>query len=307
MKFIPSLEIIRPALEGGYAVPSFSVWNAESMAAVLRVASDCRSPVMLMSGPCEFSLLPPSRMADVARAVAKEFRVKAALHLDHGDSLDCVKQCLAAGFTSVMLDYSTRPVAENIAAMRQVVELARPKGITVEGEIGAVGRVDDATGEGAKVSTLTDPDEAREFVRRTGIDMVAVSIGNAHGNYTVLPTFDFELMKKLRDVAGIPLVLHGGSGTPPEDIRRSIRLGVAKINIATDLVRAYRETLNERWKTNPSLWLPMVAGRACTAVTSSGVTEAARQALPVVAARRPAARLMHHLRQQDMKELRVRV
>lgn len=267
MKFIPSLEIIRPAFEGGYAIPSFSVWNAESMAAVLRVASDCRSPVMLMSGPCEFSLLPPSRMADVARAVAKEFRVKAALHLDHGDSLDCVKQCLAAGFTSVMLDYSTRPVAENIAAMRQVVELARPKGITVEGEIGAVGRVDDVTGEGAvKASALTDPEEAKAFVGETGIDMVAVSVGNAHGTYTVLPKFEFGLLKRLREVAGIPLVLHGGSGTPAEDVRRSIELGIAKINVASELVRAVRETLLDRWKSHESLWVSMAMADAAKAM-----------------------------------------
>ena len=267
MKFIPSIDLIRPAFAGGYAIPSFTVWNAESMAGVLRVASDCRAPVMLMNGPGEFGLLPPSRMGDVARAVAKEFKVKAALHLDHGDSLDCVTQCVNAGYTSVMLDFSTRPVAENIAAMRQVVQQAHPKGITVEGEIGAVGRVDDVTGEGAlKASALTSPDEAKAFVSETGIDMVAVSIGNAHGNYTVLPKFEFELLKRLRTVTAIPLVLHGGSGTPAEDIRRSIELGVAKINVASELVRAVRETLLDRWKATQALWVPMAMADAAKAM-----------------------------------------
>jgi len=257
MDFVPAIDLVRSAFEGGFAVPSFCVWNAECMDTVLRVAADCRAPVILMNGPGEFGLLPPATMGAIARAVARPYAVPAALHLDHGDSMGQVESCLSAGYTSVMLDFSAKPLRENIAALRRVVALAHPRNATVEGEIGAVGRVDEGTGEGAARSRLTDPDEARRFVRETGIDMVAVSIGNAHGNYPTRPTLDFDLLARLREATGIPLVLHGGSGTPAEDLRRAIGLGIAKVNVASELVRAVRDRLLQRWGNGELMWAPM--------------------------------------------------
>ena len=265
VEFLPAAQLVRDALERGYAVPGFTVWNAETVNAVLGVAAACRAPVLLMVGPAEFSLMPPSLVADVARCVAARYDVPAALHLDHGDSPQCVDACIAAGFTSVMLDYSGRPFAENAEALRQVAARARPLGITVEGELGAVGFVRDVGGgEGAKVSSLTDPAEAAAYVEATGVDMLAVSFGNVHGIYTQRPRFDFERLAAIRRATGVPLVLHGGSGTPEEDLRRAVSLGIAKVNVASELMRAVRDTLRD--PAHENLWLPKALARCMTAV-----------------------------------------
>jgi ketose-bisphosphate aldolase len=265
MRFVPAGDLVREAFEAGYAVPSLCVWNAESVDAVLRAASARRAPVLLMAGPGEFPLTAAPLLADVARTVAARYDVPAALHLDHGDSMECVEACIAAGFTSVMLDYSTRPPAENAAALRQVAARARPLGISVEGELGAVGRVGDAA-EGAEDSALTDPARARAYVEATGVDMLAVSIGNAHGIYTRRPRLDFDRLAAIREAAGVPLVLHGGSGTPPDDLRRAITRGIAKVNVASELMRAVRQTLRE--PAIEGLWLPAALGRAMAAVAA---------------------------------------
>ncbi len=262
MNFVPMLQLLLPAYRGGYAVPSFCAWNAEVAETILAVANDLRAPVILMSGPGEFPLNPPDTLARVCQAVASKYNVPAALHLDHGDSPATVKQCLDAGYTSVMLDYSSRPFEQNVAGMKEVVAMAHPRGVTVEGEIGSVGKVDDVTVEGGKASTLTDPAEAARFVEVTGIDALAVSIGNAHGIYTKLPVFDFYRLEQIRRAVGIPLVLHGGSGTQPEYIRRAVGLGMVKINVASELCKAFRDTYTEQHKDGKTGWLPTVLGAA---------------------------------------------
>lgn len=262
MDFVPSAGLIRDAFRKGYAVPSFCVWNAETMIAVLEVAADCRAPVLLMCGPGEFPVLPPTMMAGVARVAMARRPARAALHLDHGDSVDQVKECLAAGFTSVMLDFSRQPVAVNIEALREVAALAKPEGASVEGELGAVGRADNVSVEGSRTSELTDPEEARRYVEATGVDMLAVSIGNAHGIYTQRPCLDFARLEAIRDAVALPLVLHGGSGTPEEDLKRAIALGIAKVNIASELTRAVRESLHGQWDAADRSWMPVQIARA---------------------------------------------
>ena len=262
MNFVPMHQLLLPAYEGRYAVPSFCAWNAEVAETILQVACDMRAPVILMSGPGEFALNSPDTLGRVCRTIASKYTVPVALHLDHGDSPATVELCLAAGYTSVMLDYSTRPFDENVAGMREVVGLARPRGVTVEGEIGSVGKVDDATVEGGERSTLTDPAQAARFVEMTGIDALAVSIGNAHGIYTKLPVFDFDRLEQIRKAVGIPLVLHGGSGTQPEYVRRAVALGMAKINIASELCKAFRDTYAEQHSGGKTGWLPTILGAA---------------------------------------------
>jgi tagatose 1,6-diphosphate aldolase GatY/KbaY len=266
MKFVPMLQLLQRAVSEGYGVPSFCVWNAESIEVVLRVAAELRAPVILMNGPGEFGLLSPRDLGVVAHALAERFDVPAALHLDHGDSIGMVEDCLAAKYTSVMLDYSTRPWQENVEALRRVVELAHPRGATVEGELGVIGQADQVSVEGGKQSTLTDPDLAADFARKTGIDALAVSIGNAHGHYTKLPQFDFERLAKLKEATRIPLVLHGGSGTPEPDLRRAISLGIAKVNVATEAITAMRQSLLEQWGAGKNLWAPMAQAVAMEAM-----------------------------------------
>jgi tagatose 1,6-diphosphate aldolase GatY/KbaY len=249
-------ELLQPAWEAGYAVPSFCAWNAEVAETALQVAAELKAPVILMSGPGEFALNSPDTLARIAKALLQKYPVRAALHLDHGDSPAMVAECIRAGYTSVMLDYSLRPFDENVAALKQVARTAQPKGITVEGEIGCVGKVDDVTVEGSEASTLTDPADAARYAELTGVDALAVSIGNAHGIYTRLPVFDFDRLQKIRKAVPVPLVLHGGSGTQPEYIQRAISLGMAKINVASELCKAFRDTYAAEHANGKVGWLP---------------------------------------------------
>jgi len=262
MKFVPMAELLADGQARGYAVPSFCAWNAEIMEIVLRVAQEVRAPVIVMNGPGEFPLLGPALTGAVAGAVARRFQVRAALHLDHGDSLEVVQAGLEAGYTSVMLDCSKRPFAENVAALCQVAALAHPLGVTVEGELGHVGAADTMTVESRGDSTLTEADEAAAYVAQTGVDALAVSIGNAHGQYTRLPAFDFERLADIRAAVSVPLVLHGGSATPTAELQRAIGLGMVKINVATELAQAFREGLLSELGPANTRWLPQSLAEA---------------------------------------------
>jgi tagatose 1,6-diphosphate aldolase GatY/KbaY len=266
MALVPMAELLARARAQSYAVPAFCVWNLETMAAVLRCSADLRAPVILMTGPIEFRLLSPAELAAAARAIVDDYPVAVALHLDHGDSLDQVRDCVAARYTSVMLDFSTRPFDENAAALREVAAIAHPHGITVEGEIGHVGRGDTMTMESEGDSLLTEPDEAAAYVDATGVDALAISIGNAHGHYARLPRLDFARLAEVRDRVPVPLVLHGGSGTPDDDLRQAISLGIAKVNIATELVTAVRQSLLDQWQAERNLWAPAAFAEAVGAV-----------------------------------------
>lgn len=266
MSFVPMKDLLQAAAAGGYAVPSFCVWNAESMLTVLRVATDLRSPVILMNGPAELSLFSAADMAAIAATMVRGFSLPVSLHLDHGDSIPLVRECLQAGYSSVMLDFSQRPYAENVAALREVVTLASERGVTVEGELGHVGKADTSTAEGGAVSTLTKVDEAAAYVAHTGVDALAVSIGNAHGQYTKLPQLDFERLAQIHAAVSIPLVLHGGSGTPQSDLRRAISLGIAKVNVATELMVAMRRSLTADSQRPQPLWFPIAHAQATQAM-----------------------------------------
>jgi ketose-bisphosphate aldolase len=262
MGFVPMSDLVGPAFRGGYAVPSFCAWNAEVMEVVLQTAERMRAPVILMQGPGEFPLLSPASMAAVAIALQRRHPARACLHLDHGDSMQMVRDCIEAGYTSVMLDFSQRPFGENADSLKEVARMAHPRGITVEGEIGKVGQADEVTSEGGAGSALTDPADAVEYVRRTGVDILAVSIGNKHGFYRGDPRLDFELLTELHSKVSIPLVMHGGTGIPEKDIRRSIGLGIAKVNVASELVHGLRGSLTSQWTEKKNLWSPLAMAEA---------------------------------------------
>ena len=256
MPLVPMKELLIKAYKEGYAVPSFCVWSAETIQKVIEVAEKLKAPVILMNGPGEFPLVEPGISSAIAYNLIGQYDVQAALHLDHGNSIDMVKSCISAKYTSVMLDYSTRPFEENAKALRQVVEMAHPSGISVEGEIGSVGFLDKVTKEGGYFSSLTDPEQALQYAKQTGVDALAVSIGNAHGIYTKLPQFEFDLLAKINSKVRIPLVLHGGSGTPEQDIKKAISLGIAKVNVASELLKVVRESLLSQWNAGKNLWVP---------------------------------------------------
>jgi fructose-bisphosphate aldolase class II/tagatose 1,6-diphosphate aldolase GatY/KbaY len=250
------------AYRGGYAVPAFCAWNAEVMRVILATAARLRAPVILMHSRYDFSLLPPVMMAEVARVVSRGFDVPAVMHLDHGDSPELVGECVEAGYTSVMLDYSARSFEENAEALRRVTELAHPLGISVEGEIGHVGKADESAAEGGAVSALTDPREAAEYVRRSKVDLLAVSVGNKHGFYRGEPRIEFGLLAELHAAVKVPLVLHGGTGIPEKDIRRSVELGISKVNVASELVHGFRSTFNAQFEGGATPWMTAALGAA---------------------------------------------
>ncbi len=262
-------QMLRDARQGAYAVPGFCVWNAEMIRTVLQAAAQHNAPVILMSGPGEFPLLPPAVLGRIARAEAEPLQIPVAIHLDHGNSLEMVAECLDAGFTSVMLDASGQPFAENIRLTSRAAEMARQAGADSEGEIGAIGRADDISVQGARASMLTDPEQAAQFVAETNIDAVAVSIGNAHGIYAERPNLDFQRLSRISTLVDVPLVLHGGSGTPEQDIRRAISLGIAKVNVASALGHAFGSDLAARFADpDDNLWMPLQMVKALEAVAA---------------------------------------
>ncbi len=221
-----------------------------------------------MTGPSEFVALSPARHHAAVAALLESYSVSASLHLDHGHEMYEAEACLAAGYTSVMLDCSTRPFEQNAAALRALVAQAHPLGVTVEGEIGHVGMASATTVESTGDSVLTEASEAAAYVEATGVDALAVAIGNAHGTYTRLPQLDFARLAEIRAATNVPLVLHGGSGTPDADLRQAISLGISKVNVATDLVTAYRQSLLDQWQSGRNLWAPLAIGEALSPVAA---------------------------------------
>jgi tagatose 1,6-diphosphate aldolase GatY/KbaY len=247
--------MLEKARRDRYAVGGFNFCNAETAQVVLSVAEKLRSPAMLISAASEVELCGMVETVKIVRLVAEQFSVPVCLHLDHTDSVKTVCEAVDAGFSSVMIDASHFPFEKNVEMTKAVVEYAHKRGVSVEGELGAVGQNKDAQHEGVGPQSLTDPSAAAEFVERTGVDALAVSIGNAHGLYAKLPELDFDLLKTIRDQVEIPLVLHGGSGTPPEHLQRAISLGICKVNVASEIGKAFADSFVETMTAGGVWWV----------------------------------------------------
>ena len=224
-------ELLCRAEERGCAIGAFSVGNMEMVMGAIRAAEETDTPIILQIAEKRLKASPLPLMAPMMVSAAKNARVPVAVHLDHGLTEDCVARALEYGFTSVMLDGSLLPFEKNIAVTKRVVALAAAYGATVEAELGVVGGNEGDTAE--HVISCTDPEKAAVFCAETGVDALAVAIGNAHGNYSVLPRLRFDVLAAIDQAVDTPLVLHGGTGITDEMFRRAIDLGVRKINIAT--------------------------------------------------------------------------
>ena len=224
-------ELLNEAVKNDSAVGAFSVGNMEMVMGVLRAAEETDTPVILQIAEKRLGNSPLELMAPMMVSAAGNSKVKVAVHLDHGLTTDCIGKALEYGFTSVMLDGSLLPFEENIALTKQVRSEADKYGATVEAELGVVGGNE---GDSAKHEIMcTDPEKAVEFCEKTNVDCLAVAIGNAHGNYPVLPELRFDVLEEIYKKVSTPLVLHGGTGITDEMFRRAISLGIRKINIAT--------------------------------------------------------------------------
>lgn len=237
--------LLKPARAGTYAVGCFDVNNLELGIGVLEAAVEKRSPVILAIPEWgQNAAVPMETLFRHLARLAEDYPVPAALILDHGRSIEAVVRAIRAGATAVMLDASTRPYEENVALTRQAAEIAHWAGVTAEGEVGHVGQGAEYARIGEDRKRLfTQPDQAVEFVERTGVDALAVAVGTAHGHYAGTPKLDFDLLRQLSELVPVPMVLHGGSGSGDENLRRASTLGVAKINIYTDMATAARERI----------------------------------------------------------------
>ncbi len=237
MPLVTSETMLLAARQGGYAVGAFNAENMEMAQAIVQAACRARAPVILQTTPSTVRYGGLALYLASARALAESAPVPVAMHLDHGSSFELCAQAVRAGYTSVMIDGSKLPLPENIALTRHVAELGRACGVPVEGELGRVGGKEDdlACGAGA----YTDPGEAVEFVRETGVSSLAVGVGTAHGVYAAAPVLNTGLVGRLKDLLGVPLVLHGASGLGEGTVRECIRQGICKVNFATELRAAY--------------------------------------------------------------------
>ena len=232
MSLTAMLPLLKEAEKQNIAVGAFSVGNMEMVMGAVKAAEEMNTPIILQIAEKRLKNSPLELMAPMMVSAAKNAKVDIAVHLDHGLTVDCIKAALSYGFTSVMLDCSLLPFEENVKKTHEVVALAYPSGATVEAELGVVGGNEGDTAE-HKIK-CTDPEAARLFETETGIDALAVAIGNAHGNYPVLPELRFDILDEINKATNVPLVLHGGSGIPNDMLKKAIAMGVAKININTE-------------------------------------------------------------------------
>ena len=231
-------DVLRPAQKNHYAVGLFNTVTLEMTEGIFQAAEALRAPVIVGTAEILLPYAPLEAVADLTVARAKRASVPVVVHYDHGLTFEKCMEALKLGFSSIMYDCSTASYEENVERLAEMVKIAHAMGAMVEGELGHVG---DNEGEGklAKPSDyFTDPVQAQDFVRRTGVDALAIAVGNAHGDYKFPPKLDFDRISAIARAVDVPLVLHGGSGLSDDDFRKAIRLGIAKVNIFTDINKA---------------------------------------------------------------------
>jgi fructose-bisphosphate aldolase class II len=241
-------DVLLPAKKGHYGIGFFNAVNVEMARAIIETAEELRAPVMVGTAEVLLPAMSLERVAEYLIPMAQKAAVPVCVHYDHGLTFDKCMEALKLGFTSVMYDCSTEDYESNTAKVTEMVRICHGRGVTVEGELGHVGD-NEGTGKLENPSDYyTDPEIAADFVKRTGIDSLAVAVGNAHGDYKFPPKLDFERISEIAAAVDVPLVLHGGSGLSDDDFREAIKRGIAKINIFTDInkaqVRGMQEGIN---------------------------------------------------------------
>lgn len=280
MALVTTKEMFEKAYAGKYAIGAFNVNNMEIVQGIVDAAKATKSPLILQVSAGARKYAKPAYLKKLVEAAIIDSNLDIALHLDHGDSFEVCKQCIDDGFTSVMIDGSHLPYEENIALTQKVVEYAHARGVVVEAELGKLAGVEDEVNVSAADATYTDPAQAVDFVKRTGVDSLAIAIGTSHGAYKFKgeAKLDFARLQKITDLLpGFPLVLHGASsvipefvekcnkyggnipgaqGVPEDMLRLAATMGVCKINIDTDLRLAMTSAIREYLTENPSEFDP---------------------------------------------------
>ncbi len=282
MPLVTTTEMFKKAYAGGYAVGAFNVNNMEMIQAIVEAANECRSPVILQVSAGARKYANPVYLRHLVAAAAETTDIPIAMHLDHGADYEICKDCIDIGFTSVMIDASSKPWEENIALTKKVVEYAHAHGVVVEAELGKLAGIEDDVKVEAHDAMFTSPDEVEEFTARTGIDSLAIAIGTSHGAYKFKPGQDpklrIDILEEIgRRLPGFPIVLHGASSVPQEqvaivnefggsmpnaigipesELRKAAKLAVCKINIDSDLRVAFTAAVRKHLAENPSHFDP---------------------------------------------------
>lgn len=258
--YVSMKEMLERANKGNYAVMAINCFNIETTRAVIAAAQSLRAPIIInivqehMVNHCDSNLIAP-----IVKKLAERASVEVALNFDHGEEIGLLKKALVDGYTSVMVDASRYDLEGNIQMTREIVEFAKQFDASVEGEIGCMG-----ASEGEQYTNdamKTDPEEALRFAKETGVDALAISFGSSHGNYPegYVPEFDFRILKKIKEKTQMPLVLHGGSGSGEENIRKCVKYGINKINVGCDFLNANTESIKRQLEENPEInyWVMM--------------------------------------------------
>ncbi|MCY4538419.1 MAG: ketose-bisphosphate aldolase [Chloroflexi bacterium] len=254
-------DLLAVARENRFAVPAYNISSNMLLTGAVEAAEDANAPVIIAIHPDELAFV-GTAFVKFALEEAKNAAVPVVIHLDHGSSLEQIMTAIRAGFTSVMIDASELPLDQNIAACREVASLAHAVDVSVEGELGTIGELDEEAEAGADEVVFVDPDEVKTFVDATNVDTLAVAIGTSHGLYPkdMKPEIRLDLLREISAKVDIPLVLHGGSGNPDEEIASSVELGICKINISADMKNAFyqkcREVLRDPILREPSSIYP---------------------------------------------------
>ena len=280
MPLVTTTEMFKKAYDGGYAIGAFNVNNMEIIQGIVEAATEENAPLILQVSAGARKYANTVYLKKMVEAAVETSGLPIALHLDHGDSFALCKDCVDSGFTSVMIDASAHPFAENISITKQVVEYAHDHGVVVEAELGKLAGVEDDVKVDAKDASYTDPDQVQEFVEKTGVDSLAIAIGTSHGAFKFKgqPKLRFDILEEVgKRLPGFPIVLHGASsvpqeyvklinqyggnmpgaqGVPEEMLRKAATMAVCKINIDSDLRLAVTATIREHFALNPSHFDP---------------------------------------------------
>lgn len=249
---------LQQARKDGYAIPAFNFHNLETVQVILDTAKELQSPVILAGTPGTYGYGGARELLHMVNAAANERNMQVVVHLDHHHDISDIRHKVELGIRSAMIDGSALPLKDNIAVTQEVIRFCHAYGCSVEAELGQlVGQEDDLIVESVN-DPYTDPEDARLFVEKTSVDSLAIAIGTAHGMYKEEPKLDFDRLETIAGLVDIPLVLHGASGVPCADVQRCIDLGIAKVNVATELKIAYSDALKEVLKTEPSVNDPRV-------------------------------------------------
>lgn len=282
MPLVTTTEMFKKAYEGGYAIGAFNVNNMEIVQGITAAAKKCNAPLILQVSAGARKYASHAYLMHLVQAAIEETDLPIALHLDHGADFEICKSCIDGGFTSVMIDASSKPFEENIELTRKVVDYAHERGVVVEAELGTLAGVEDDVKVSAEDSSYTNPNDVQEFVTKTGVDSLAIAIGTSHGAYKFkpgqVPQLRFDILKEVEErLPGFPIVLHGASsvpqefvkkinenggqmpdaiGIPEEMLREAAKMAVCKINIDSDLRLAMTSAIREHFNTNPDHFDP---------------------------------------------------